>query len=134
VSVPPRVPAIRADRDRLVQVMLNLLSNAAKFCAPVDGQVSVTLCTEDDDLRVDVTDNGDGIPPTDQERIFERFQQGPRAGNGGDHGTGLGLPISREIVRHFGGRFWVQSTPRHGATFSFTVPMKPIGAGRKADV
>jgi len=134
VSVPPCVPAIRADRDRLVQVMLNLLSNAAKFCAPVDGQVSVTLCTEHDDLRVDVTDNGDGIPPTDQERIFERFQQGPRAGNGGDHGTGLGLPISHEIIRHFGGRFWVQSTPRHGATFSFTVPMQPIRAGRKADV
>jgi signal transduction histidine kinase/Na+/proline symporter len=130
VSVPPHVPTIRADRDRLVQVMLNLLSNAAKFCAPVDGQVSVKLGVEHDDLRVDVTDNGDGIPPTDQERIFERFQQG---GNG-DQGTGLGLPISREIIRHFGGRFWVQSTPWHGATFSFTVPMQPIGAGRKADV
>jgi Na+/proline symporter/signal transduction histidine kinase len=134
VSVPPDVPAVRADRDRLVQVMLNLLSNAAKFCAPVHGRVSVTLSVEHDDLRVDVTDNGDGIPLTDQERIFERFQQGPRAGEGNDRGTGLGLPISREIIRHFGGRFWVQSTPRHGATFSFTVPMQAVPAGGKADV
>jgi signal transduction histidine kinase len=114
--------------------MLNLLSNAAKFCDRPDGRITVGLAQQRNYLRVDVTDNGDGIPLTDQERIFERFQQGPRAGDGGDRGTGLGLPISREIIRHFGGRFWVQSTPRHGATFSFTVPMQAIRAGRKADV
>ena len=131
VSVPPRVPAIPADRDRLVQVMLNLVSNTAKFCAPVDGQMYLTLSMEHDDLRVDVTDNGDGSPADGSGADLKTVRQGPRAGNSSNHGTSLGLPISRKIIRHFSGRFWVQSTPRHGATFSFT---GPIRAGQKADV
>ncbi len=133
VSVPPYVPSVSADRDRMVQVVINLLSNAAKFCAESHGRVSVTLHVERDDLQVDVTDDGEGIPPEDQARIFERFQQGPSAHSGGHHGTGLGLPISQEIVRHFGGRLWVRSVPGHGATFSFTVPMGPVLAGHEVE-
>jgi signal transduction histidine kinase len=90
----------------------------------------VRLSIEHDELRVDVADNGQGVPESEQQRIFERFQQGESTVAGG---TGLGLPISQEIVRHFGGRLWVRSSPRHGATFSFTVPLQPIRSGTKAE-
>ncbi len=123
VKAPPFTPPVAADRDRLVQVMLNLLSNAAKFCADQNGHVEVSLSVDGDDLQVDVTDDGKGIPPGDEEIVFERFRQGRLAGSASHGGTGLGLPISQEIVRHFGGRLWVRSVPGHGATFSFTVPM-----------
>ncbi|MFN8079699.1 MAG: sensor histidine kinase [Kineosporiaceae bacterium] len=131
VSVPPYVPCVPVDRDRIMQVVINLLSNASKFCA-TDGEVSMRLSVEHETLRVDVTDDGEGIPAADQERIFERFQQVKGSGSA-PQGTGLGLPISREIVHHFGGQLWVRSSPRHGATFSFTVPMKPAHAGRAVE-
>ncbi len=131
VSVPPYVPCVPVDRDRIMQVVINLLSNASKFCA-TDGAVSMRLSVEHDTLRVDVTDDGEGIPEADQERIFERFQQVKGSG-AAPQGTGLGLPISREIVLHFGGQLWVRSTPRHGATFTFTVPMKPVPTGRAVE-
>jgi signal transduction histidine kinase len=122
VRVPDVVPEIPADRDRLVQVVLNLLSNAAKFCAPDHGQVQLQVAVRSREIQVDVSDDGDGIAHDDQERIFERFQQVTRPGDGRPQGTGLGLPISLEIVRHLGGRLWVDSVPGHGATFSFTLP------------
>ncbi|MBL8931389.1 MAG: hypothetical protein JNL54_14810 [Kineosporiaceae bacterium] len=131
VSVPPHVPTVPVDRDRIMQVVINLLSNASKFCRQ-DGKVCMRLSIEQGTLRVDVTDDGEGIPVADQDRIFERFQQVKGSG-AAPAGTGLGLPISREIVRYFGGHLWVKSTPRHGATFSFTVPMKPLHAGRPVE-
>jgi signal transduction histidine kinase len=111
-----------ADRDRLMQVMLNLLSNAAKFCRRPDGRVGITLARQDSSLRVDVTDNGIGISESDKEVIFEKFRQVGDALTDRPQGTGLGLPICRQIISHFGGRLWVQSRPGEGATFSFTLP------------
>jgi signal transduction histidine kinase len=128
VSVPPHVPSVPLDADRMKQVVINLLSNAAKFCRP-NGHASITVSIERSMIRVDVTDDGEGIPPGDQQRIFERFQQVRGPDGVPRQGTGLGLPISTEIVRHFGGRLWVESTPGGGATFSFTVPMRPVYAG-----
>ena len=121
--MPDSVPTLRADHDRLLQVMLNLLSNAAKFVPTGSGRVDVTLSCDGERCRVAVKDNGPGIEPAQQPVVFEKFRQG------GDErsrpqGTGLGLPISRQIVEHFGGRLWLESVPGDGATFSFELPLK----------
>jgi signal transduction histidine kinase len=104
-----------------MQVMMNLLSNAAKFVPVPGGQVRVTLAADALGLMVRVQDNGKGVPPEQQSLIFEKFRQGGAA----DHrpqGTGLGLPISRDIVAHFGGRLWLESTRGQGACFAFFLP------------
>ena len=118
------VPPIRADRDRLMQVLLNLLANAAKYCEPGAGRVEVRVGSGPGEIRVDVQDDGPGIPPSDHETIFERFKQLGDTLDDRPHGSGLGLAISRRIVEHFGGRLWVESAVGHGATFSFTLPLQ----------
>jgi len=122
-ELPQKVPAILADRDRLMQVMLNLLSNAAKFCERSPGIVTVALAEQSGFLRVEVRDNGIGIGPADQELIFEKFRQAGDTLTGKPQGSGLGLHISRRIIEHFGGRMWVTSYPGEGACFSFTLPL-----------
>jgi Na+/proline symporter/nitrogen-specific signal transduction histidine kinase len=121
LQLAPDVPSLPTDEDRLMQVMMNLLSNAAKFVPVPGGQVRVTLAADALGLMVRVQDNGPGVPPEQQSLIFEKFRQGGAA----DHrpqGTGLGLPISRDIVAHFGGRLWLESTPGQGACFAFFLP------------
>jgi signal transduction histidine kinase len=125
LELPDAIPLVMADRDRLIQVMLNLLSNAVKFCDRTAGHVVVRLSREADRLRVDVRDNGRGIAPADHQLIFERFRQVGNTLTGKPHGTGLGLPISRRIVEHFGGSLWVDSEFGKGSTFSFTLPLNP---------
>ncbi|KON80657.1 sensor histidine kinase [Azoarcus sp. PA01] len=120
--LPDEAPHLKADHDRLVQVMLNLLSNAAKFVPQGAGRIRVALTSEAGQVRVAVSDNGPGIPPELHGVIFEKFRQG------GDErsrpqGTGLGLPISRQIVEHFGGRLWVESSPERGTVFTFVLPL-----------
>lgn len=127
VHLPDSVPTLRADHDRLLQVMLNLLSNAAKFVPSGAGRVDVSLRCDDGRVRVDVKDNGPGIALEQQRVVFQKFRQG------GDErsrpqGTGLGLPISRQIVEHFGGRLWLESMPGQGATFSFELPLTSAAA------
>ena len=122
VSGDRAVRPILADADRLVQVMLNLLSNALKFLPPRDGRVDISILDADQGVTVTVSDNGPGIRPEDQERVFERFRQ---AGGSQHQGSGLGLPISRQIIEHFGGRMWLESSPGEGAHFSFFLPRRP---------
>jgi signal transduction histidine kinase len=119
----PGAPAIRADRDRLVQVLINLLSNAVKFVDADSGRVVVELIREPGALRVAITDNGPGISAENQQIIFEKFRQAGDTMTEKPEGTGLGLPISRQIVEHLGGRLWVQSTPGAGAAFAFSLPI-----------
>ena len=123
VHLPDEVPPLLADQDRVVQVMLNLLGNAAKFCDQQRGWVGVLLEVEPDALRVDVSDNGRGISDQDQQLIFEKFRQahGQRADT--SQGAGLGLTICREIITRHGGALWVLSEPGAGATFSFRLPL-----------
>ena len=123
LDLPPSAPPVCADRDRLMQVMLNLLSNAAKFCDPADGRIAVRMRQEDDSLRVAVRDNGPGVRPEDREIIFDKFRQGGDTLTGKPQGTGLGLPISRKIVSHFGGMLWLDPAPGKGAQFIFTLPV-----------
>jgi Na+/proline symporter/signal transduction histidine kinase len=124
VALPQETPPVVADRDRLMQVMLNLLSNAAKFCERPDGRVAITLSRQGDQLRVDVTDNGAGIGEAEQAVIFEKFRQVGDTLTQKPKGSGLGLAISREIIDHFGGRLWVRSRLGDGSTFSFTLPLQ----------
>lgn len=121
VSLPEQPLALLADPDRLMQVMINLLSNAAKFVPVPGGRVGVSLHGDDAGVTVRVTDNGPGVSAEQQALIFEKFRQGGEATNR-PQGTGLGLPISRQIVEHFGGRLWLESSPGQGAAFCFFLP------------
>jgi len=132
LALPPAVPPVHADRDRLMQVMLNLISNAAKFCDPRGGRIEIALRELPEALQVDVRDNGPGIAAGDHELIFEKFRQVGDTLTGKPQGTGLGLPISRQIVEHFGGTLWVDSEPGRGATFSFTLPLRRAAAPEAA--
>jgi Na+/proline symporter/signal transduction histidine kinase len=121
VEVPERSVVVRADRDRVVQVLINLLSNAAKFADADRGHVTVRLDVQDDWVHTAVEDDGPGLSAQEQEVVFEKFRQG--GGRDRPAGTGLGLPISREIVQRLGGALTVRSAPGEGAEFAFTLPL-----------
>jgi Na+/proline symporter/signal transduction histidine kinase len=131
--LPERVAAVSADLDRVIQVLLNLLSNAVKFCDPANGRIEVAVSEAGGEVRVDVRDNGRGIEEKDQPLIFEKFRQAGDALTDKPQGTGLGLPISRQIIEHLGGRLWVESRLGEGARFSFTLPALREGGTRAAD-
>ncbi|HVS54981.1 MAG TPA: sensor histidine kinase [Casimicrobiaceae bacterium] len=120
--LPEKVSTVTVDLDRMTQVMLNLLSNAVKFCDSANGRVEIALAEREGLLSVDVRDNGRGISPEDHETIFSKFHQVGDTLTDKPHGSGLGLHISRQIVEHFGGRMWVESSLGGGARFSFTLP------------
>ncbi|MFP5467734.1 MAG: ATP-binding protein [Gammaproteobacteria bacterium] len=126
--LPEAVPMVWADADRLTQVVLNLLSNAAKYAPQDTGVVSVRLWADPRQVVFEVQDNGPGIPADEQAMVFEKFRQVA----GDDHyrpgGTGLGLPISRQIVEHFGGRMWLRSEPGQGACFGVGLPLDARGS------
>jgi Na+/proline symporter/signal transduction histidine kinase len=130
--LPEYVSPVTADLDRMIQVMLNLLSNAAKFCDSVNGRVEIVLSEGDGCLRVDVRDNGRGISPKDQGEIFSKFHQLGGVLTDKPRGSGLGLHISRQIVEHFGGKMWVESDIGRGACFSFVLPTGAAAAERAA--
>ncbi len=117
------LPRIRADRDRLIQVFTNLLSNALKF-TPQGGRVAVTAEHHEMDglrrFRVTVTDSGPGIPVAEREQVFERFHQG--ATRDKPRGTGLGLAICREVIEHHGGRIWAEAPEAGGTRMVLTLP------------
>jgi signal transduction histidine kinase len=119
---PDAAPFVRADRDRLVQVLINLLSNAVKFARPDAGHVVVEVVAVAGMVRVGVADNGPGVGVENQHVIFEKFRQAGDTMTEKPQGTGLGLPISRQIIEHLGGRLWVESTLGAGATFTFELP------------
>ncbi len=121
-KVPHESVFIRADRDRIIQVVINLISNAVKFCEPENGKVTVHLTKNRTSIRMDVTDNGPGIPNSEQKHIFEKFYQLQDLNKGKPGGSGLGLAICQRIIKYHGGKIWVKSSPGVGATFSFTLP------------
>ena len=124
VQLPADLPPVRADLEKAAWVLLNLLANAVRY-SPEGGRIVVSAAVEPGGqaVRVQVQDDGPGIAPEHQQRIFERFAQGPSAGAEATAGTGLGLSISREFIAHQGGTLGVESTPGAGSTFYFTLPV-----------
>ncbi|MBC7249979.1 MAG: GAF domain-containing protein, partial [Anaerolineae bacterium] len=120
--VPPELPAVRGDHDRVVQILTNLVANACLY-TPSGGHVAVEVRPTDGFVQVDVSDTGIGIAPEDQEKIFERFYRGDHPLVRETDGTGLGLPIVKSLVELHGGRIWVTSEVGKGSTFSFTLPV-----------
>lgn len=119
VHLDPGLPRIRADANKVMWVLTNLLSNALRY-ARGGGHIELTAHRVGPRVHLSVRDDGPGIPPEYQAAIFEKFV---RVGGEGSGGTGLGLAICREIVRAHGGVIWVESTPGRGSTFTFTTPV-----------
>jgi len=127
----PDVPApIKADADRIGQVVTNLITNALKYSSDSEA-VAVTLVRSAAHARVAVCDHGPGLSAEQQQHIWDRFHRVPgiqqQSGSGG--GLGLGLYICRQIVEHHGGEVGVESTKGHGSTFWFTLPLQPSDGG-----
>ena len=120
---------VSANRNRLLQVLANLLSNAAKF-SPADGQVEISVVSRDGGYRVAVTDSGSGIPDDFRDHIFERFSQSQHTRNGTQSGSGLGLSIAKSIVELHGGSIGFESGSDGGTTFHFDLP----AAGGRATI
>ena len=135
-SVEPDLPSINGDQDRLIQVVINLISNAVKFTDA--GSITCSARSENGELVISVADSGIGIAPADQPKVFEKFKQVGDTLTDKPKGTGLGLPICKEIIEYHGGRIWVESEPGKGSIFSFTLPVgegaAQAGAPRKRTV
>lgn len=123
------VPKVLADRDRLVQVLTNLVGNAIKF-SPEGEAVLVRVEGSEDTALFEVADRGPGVPESERERIFETFHQVDPDRTDAPKGTGLGLSISREIVQRLGGRLWYEPRNGGGSRFLFTLPAADPAAVR----
>jgi two-component system phosphate regulon sensor histidine kinase PhoR len=123
-NIPADLPAVSADRDRLAQVLINLVDNAVKY-TPEGGSVTVTAREVGDGaIEVAVADTGIGIPPADLPRITERFYRVDKARSRELGGTGLGLAIVKHLVVAHGGELRIESEPERGTTVRFTLPME----------
>jgi PAS domain S-box-containing protein len=120
------LPKVAADPDMVRQVLTNLIENAVKY-SPAGGRVLVSLEPQEGRVLFAIRDEGLGIPPREQERIFEKFYRLDPNLTRGVGGTGLGLYICRELVRRMGGRIWVASREREGSTFFFELPLAQEG-------
>lgn len=129
VQAPDDLPMVYGDPDRLVQVVINLISNAVKFTA----QGTITICArrEEPEVIVDVIDQGIGIAQSNQAFLFEKFSQVGDTLTAKPQGTGLGLAISKEIIEHHGGRIWLESELGQGSKFSFALPIYMNGGFTK---
>jgi len=123
IEIAEELPAIWADRHRLLQVLENLIGNAIKY-TPEGGRVTIAAAARPREVVFAIADTGAGISPQSLPHVFDRFWQAGRAER---HGAGLGLPICKGIVEAHGGRIWVESTLDRGTTFFFTIPAAPGG-------
>lgn len=122
---PASLPLVLADRDRLAQVMGNLLSNALRHTPP-EGRITVRVTDRGREVVIAVADNGPGVPPEDLSHLFERFWRRDPSRQRATGGSGLGLSIARHIVEAHSGRIWAEPTPGGGLTVAFTLPTAAI--------
>jgi PAS domain S-box-containing protein len=125
-DLDPSLPIVSADRDRLVQVVSNLVNNAVKY-SPDGGRVTLTSGIEGTFALISVSDTGLGIPPEEIGHVFERFRRVRSGAAQSIPGTGLGLAIVKQIVEMHGGKIWVESAVGHGSSFHFTIPLAAEG-------
>ncbi|MBW4661376.1 MAG: PAS domain S-box protein [Drouetiella hepatica Uher 2000/2452] len=119
-EIDAELPQIMGDRNRLLQVLINLISNAVKFTEA--GTVTCQVRQESSGVCISISDTGVGIAPEDQPKVFEKFRQVGDTLTDKPKGTGLGLPICKQIVDHHGGKIWVESETGKGSKFSFVIP------------
>jgi len=122
LDIQPDVPPLRVDRTRIKQVLLNLLSNAARYTE--SGHIQVSLRTEDNQVICSVSDTGPGIPPEQLGRLFQEFEHIGQSSPRRQRGFGLGLAISKRFIEAHGGRIWVESQVGAGSTFTFSLPIE----------
>ncbi len=125
LNAPHELPRIFGDAERVRQILSNLVDNAYNY-TPAEGQIRVRIhVNQDNEVQVDVSDSGVGVPIEEQNRIFERFYRGEHPFVLATPGTGLGLPIVKQLVEMHNGRIWMESKgiPGEGSTFSFTLPI-----------
>ena len=125
VSINGALPRVMADPERIRQIMGNIVDNAYNYTPP-DGKILISLHGENGSVQVDVKDTGIGVSLEQQDRVFERFFRGEDPLVLATPGTGLGLPIVKQLVEMHHGKIWMNSTgiPGDGSTFSFTVPVE----------
>ena len=121
INLPRRLPPLQADPLRLERILYNLLENAVKY-SPTGGEVRVSAKPQGEHLVIGVSDQGIGISPADQEKLFAPFQRLEKRPSG-VRGVGLGLMVCRRLVEAHGGHIWVESEPSHGSTFFFAMPL-----------
>ena len=129
VSVPPDLPPVDVDADRIAQVLDNLVANAAKYGGAV-APITIRAARHEGGVVVSVEDEGTGIGPSERERVFERFYRGHQARGGGTPGSGLGLYVCRRLVEAHGGSIWVDDR-EHGTSISFTLPLAAPARARR---
>jgi signal transduction histidine kinase len=129
-AVPEDLPPVFADRERVHQVLFNLLDNAVRF-TPAGGRVTVSASRHNGSVDVAVADTGPGIAAEDLPRVFERFFRVDESRSRDDGGTGIGLAIARSVVEAHGGRIWAESEPGRGTTFTFELPTAPPAETRR---
>ena len=113
---------VNGDENKLIQVLSNLLSNAVKY-SPSEGTVSISTSHNNNNIRILISDNGPGIPLKFQNIVFEKFTQADSSDTRRSGGTGLGMAITKSLIEKHGGSIGFDSTPRHGATFYFDLPI-----------
>jgi signal transduction histidine kinase len=128
LRLPPNLPPLVCDPDKLRQVFTNLVGNALKF-SPDGGEIELGAEDRGEEFLLTCRDTGIGIPAAERERIFEKFYQVDSSATRRFGGAGLGLSIVREIVLLHGGQIWVESTPGHGSTFFVSLPKNPPPSG-----
>jgi two-component system sensor histidine kinase KdpD len=124
IEIPETLPPVAYDYTQVDRIITNLLENALVH-TPANSPLEIRVRAAADEIRVEVTDHGPGVPPEDRERLFRSFERGRTGGRG----TGLGLAIARGFVEAHGGRIWIESAPGGGARFVFTLPQRTVAAG-----
>ena len=130
-NIEPEIPQVIGDENRLIQVLINLISNAVKFTD--EGSISCSAKVNNNNIIVSVTDTGSGISQEDQAQVFDKFKQVGEIFTDKPQGTGLGLPICKQIIEHHGGNIWVNSELDKGSTFSFSIPIATVSSTNEFD-